>query len=94
MKIIGLGLLHNFIKQYPDTKNWIDNWTADSRRAQWKTSHDIRKRYASASFLAKNVVIFNIRGNNYRLETVVAYNTGTVLIEWIGTHAEYTRRHK
>jgi mRNA interferase HigB len=94
MKILGLGVLHAFTKQYPDTKNWIENWVSDAKGAQWNTSHDIKHRYSSASFLANNTVIFNVRGNNYRLETVVAYATKTVIIQWIGTHAEYTRRHK
>lgn len=94
MKIIGLGQLHSFCQQWPDTKNWINNWLADTKAAQWASSHDIKTRYASASFLANNVVIFNVRGNNYRLETIVAYKTATVVVTWIGTHADYTRRHK
>lgn len=94
MKIIGLGKLHTFCQQCPDTKNWINNWLADTKAAQWTSSHDIKNRYASASFLANNVVIFNVRGNNYRLETTIAYRTATVVVTWIGTHADYTRRHK
>ena len=49
-------------------------------------------RYSSASFTGKNV-IFNVRGNDYRLVTVVAYKVGVVTIEWIGTHAEYTKKY-
>lgn len=45
--------------------------------------------YASASFLAGNVVIFNVKGNRYRMETLIAYNTATIIVRWIGTHAQY-----
>ena len=43
--------------------------------------------------LERNTVIFNVRGNEYRLVTVVAYLTGVVVVEWIGTHAEYTKKY-
>lgn len=48
--------------------------------------------YASASFLAGNAVIFNVKDNRYRLEVQVDYNTGVVVVRWIGAHAEYTKR--
>ena len=94
MKIIGLSLLQAFIKQYPETKKWIENWIADVRSAKWLSSHDIKQRYSSASFLAQNVVIFNVKGKNYRLQVNVAYKNGVVVIDWIGTHADYTKRSK
>jgi len=43
--------------------------------------------------LERNIVIFNVRGNEYRLVTVIAYQTGVVVVEWIGTHAEYTKKY-
>ena len=46
----------------------------------------------SASFLSDNVVIFNVKGNHYRLEVQVAYKIGILAIRWVGTHAEYTKR--
>jgi mRNA interferase HigB len=94
MRIIGLGLLHRFCADHADCRKWIDNWISDAKASTWRTSHDIKQRYQSASFLPEQTVIFNVRGNEYRLETRVAYGMGTVAILWIGTHAEYTRRHR
>ena len=94
MNLSGLSLLHDYIRQYPRTKHWIENWIADVKAAKWSTPHEIRARYASCSFLADNIVIFNVCGNNFRLEVLVAYKNQLVLIRWIGTHAEYTRRLK
>ncbi|MEO5969029.1 MAG: type II toxin-antitoxin system HigB family toxin [Bdellovibrionia bacterium] len=93
MKIIGLNLLHDFCLDHADCRQWIENWIADVRESRWQTTHDIRSRYSSASFLVNNLVIFNVKGNNYRLETQIAFNVGIVAIKWIGTHAEYTRRY-
>jgi mRNA interferase HigB len=77
-----------------DARGWIENWLADVESAAWTTPQDIRHRYASASFLAEGMVIFNVKGNAYRLEVTVAYRTGVVSIEWIGTHREYDARNK
>lgn len=94
MRIIGKGRLQAFTLRYPDCRLWIANWVADVERGAWSTPQAIKDRYSSVSFLPENVIIFNVRGNNYRLEVRIAYQTLTVLVVWIGTHAEYTRRHR
>ena len=92
MRIMGLGILSDFCAEHADCRKWIANWISDVRHSQWKTTHDIKERYASASFLADNIVTFNVRGNEYRLEVRIALRTGIVLVRWMGTHAEYTKR--
>jgi mRNA interferase HigB len=93
MRIIGRSVLQAFCVRCPECRNWISNWVADAERTTWQTPQAIKDRYSTASFLAGNLFIFNVRGNQYRLEVRLAYRTGTVLIVWIGTHAEYSRRH-
>lgn len=93
MRIIGLAILHNFGAAHADSRAWIRNWTDDVRAASWKTTQDVKRRYPTASFLANNVVIFNARGNTYRLETQIAFGVGIIAVKWMGTHAEYTRRN-
>lgn len=94
MKIVGRGLLQAFCDEHADARNWIKGWIAEAQYAKWTDSHDIKSRYPSASFLSDNLVIFNVKGNSYRLEAKVAYKTGTLSISWIGTHAEYDKRNK
>lgn len=94
MKLIGLARLHEFCIAHADCRKWVENWIADVRSSSWATPASIRTKYPSCSFLASNVVMFNVRGNEYRLETQIAYQTGVVAIRWIGTHAEYTKRFK
>ncbi len=61
----------------------------EARQSAWKSPQEIKNRYASASFLKGNRVVFNIRGNQYRLVVAVAYRLEAVYVKFIGTHAQY-----
>jgi mRNA interferase HigB len=94
MKIVGRSRLEAFCDRHADARKWIEHWLSEVEVARWATSQDIRARYASASFLAGNLVIFNVKGNDYRLEVSVAYQTSVVVVRWAGTHAEYDQRNR
>jgi mRNA interferase HigB len=94
MKIVGRERLAAFCDKHADVRQWTEHWLSEVEAARWATSQDIRARYASASFLAGNVVIFNVKGNRYRLELRVAYATAVVVVIWIGTHADYEGRNR
>lgn len=94
MKVVGRNRLDEFCAQYPDARGWVENWLADVEAATWTTPHQLKARYSSASLLGAGVTIFNVRGNEYRLETTIAYKTATVVVMWVGTHAEYDKRNK
>jgi mRNA interferase HigB len=94
MKIVGREALDRFCAKHAGCRDWISNWLADAADpCRWLSPQDVKDRYASASFLAHNVVIFNVCGNDYRLVTRVAYRTGVVVVLWIGTHAEYSKKY-
>jgi len=94
MKLLGKELLTQFMEEHANAREWVENWISDVEGATWKTPQDIKDRYPPASFLKDNVVIFNVKGNKYRLEVKVAYNSVTVIATWAGTHAEYTKKFK
>ncbi|ALA60732.1 hypothetical protein NITMOv2_4356 [Nitrospira moscoviensis] len=91
MQLVGLKVLHEFMKQHLDIQGPLETWIQEVREASWKTTLEIKARYASASFLSDNRVIFNVKGNKYRLLVKVGFNLQTVLIQRIGTHAEYDK---
>ena len=93
MRIVGREKLDQFCAAHADCRKWIGTWIVDVGGSRWRTPQDIKDKYASASMLERNTVIFNVRGNEYRLVTIVAYQTGVVVVEWIGTHAEYTKKY-
>ena len=94
MNIVGRDKLDAFCKEHADGRRAVEAWLAEAQAAAWATPQQIKDRYASASFLAGNTVIFNIKGNDYRLDTIVAYRTSVVVIQWIGTHARYDARSR
>ncbi len=89
MHVIALKALREFWEQHPDAEQPLRAWYDEVRRARWQSSQDIRARYAHASFVGIDRVIFNIGGNKYRLIVVVRYRTGTVFVRFVGTHADY-----
>lgn len=91
MQLLGLIKLDDFQRKHADARGPLDAWRIEVARAQWAGPQDIKSRYPSASFLADNKVIFNIKGNAYRLVIKAKYQNGVVLIEWVGTHAEYDK---
>ena len=92
MQILGLPLLEEFKQKHADSRGQLDAWQKEVERQRWQTSQDIKRRYRSADFLAGNRVIFNIKGNAYRLVVKVRYQNGLVVVEWVGTHAEYDKK--
>ena len=92
MQLLGLLKLDAFKRKHADARGPLDAWRFEAERAQWADSQDIKTRYPSASFLADNKVIFNIKGNTYRLVIKAKYQNGLTLIEWVGTHAEYDKQ--
>jgi mRNA interferase HigB len=92
MRILGLPLLEKFKLRSPDVRGALDAWQKEVGQADWQMPQDIKNRYGSADFLADNRVIFNIKGNSYRLVVKVRYQNGLVVVEWVGTHAEYDKK--
>lgn len=91
MKIVAISTLRNFWTRNPDAEQPLRAWHDEARHARWKIPQDIRNHYASASFVGRNRVVFNIKGNDYRLIVAVAYRFQAVYIKFVGTHTQYNR---
>lgn len=91
MTIAGRQHIEKFIRKHANSKAPLSAWLEDAEEAEWKTPQDIKDRYRSADFLSGNRVVFNIGGNNYRLVVLVRYQNGILLIQKVGTHAEYSK---
>lgn len=93
MRIVGREGLDRFCSKHADARKWIASWLQEVEKSTWATPQAIKDRYVNASFLEGNTVIFNVKGNQYRMEVLVAYRTGIVSVKWVGTHAEYDERN-
>jgi mRNA interferase HigB len=91
MRIISVKYLRDFWVRHPDSEQPLKAWHEEAKAAVWKTPQDIKDRYRSASFVGSNRVVFNIKGNEYRLIAAIAYRYEAVYLKFIGTHSEYDR---
>lgn len=91
MRIIALKTLRAFWEKHPDARQALQAWYDDTHRAQWRTPADIKNGYRNVSFIGNNRVIFNIKGNDYRLVVAISYRQGIVYIRFIGSHQAYDR---
>jgi mRNA interferase HigB len=97
MRVIARRTLLRFVaslaghKDQPAVKAALDAWFDEASKAEWKTTADIKRRYATASIITAERIVFNIKGNDYRLVASVDFNTATVWIKWLGTHKDYDK---
>ena len=91
MRVISVSKLRGCWQDHRDVEDALKSWHAEAKSAEWNTPDDIKQRYPSADILPGNRVVFNIKGNHYRLVVKIHYNTGIVYIRFVGTHAEYDK---
>ena len=89
MRVISRRALREFWVNHPDSRQALQAWYSDVRQANWTTPNEIKARYRTASFVSSNRVVFDIKGNHYRVIVAINYNFGIVYIRFVGTHAEY-----
>lgn len=91
MRVISRKTLRDFWVRHPHARQPLQAWYDDVRHASWKSPSDIKDVYRNASFLANNRVVFNIKGNSYRLVVVVQYGHGILYVRFVGTHRDYDK---
>jgi mRNA interferase HigB len=91
MRIIALATLRDFWKRHPNAEIPLRSWYTLASRSDWRHPADIKAAYRNASVIANNRIVFNIKGNDYRLIAAVHYNRGMMFIRFVGTHREYDK---
>src|SRR5215471_4134123 len=95
MRIIARRTLREFVagrrgyKDHVALKAALDAWFAEVKKARWFSAADVKRSYASASIVSADRVVFNVKGNDYRLVVAVDFEKKIVWIKWIGTHKDY-----
>lgn len=88
MRIISRKKLKTFWEVHRRAEKPLRAWFHEAKVARWK-SHHIKKDYPSADVLPNNRVIFDLKGNDYRLVVKIHYNTGVIFVRFVGTHPDY-----
>lgn len=93
MRIIAFRTLRMFFEkpEYSDSEISLRAWYHDAKMADWKNSNELKTQYRSASIVGEGRVVFNIKGNKYRLVVAIDYEFQTIFIRFIGTHKQYDK---
>lgn len=91
MRIFSRSTLRDFWLRHADSEQALKAWYQEAERSHWRSPNEIKLEYPSASILAGNRVVFNIKGNTYRLIVKINYDFGAVWVRFIGTHATYDK---
>ena len=91
MRIIAKKTIKDFWQKHPQAEQQLKAWYADTKQSNWQSPADIKAVYANASIVANNRVVFNIKGNDFRLVCSIHYPSGIVFVRFVGTHAEYDK---
>ena len=93
MRVIAFRTLKEYWKkpEYADSEIALRSWYHDAKTADWKNSNELKQQYKSASIVGEGRVVFNIKGNKYRLVVTIDYEFYVIFIRFIGTHKQYDR---
>lgn len=91
MRVIGRDKLEAFKQKHPQSRKPLDAWLAEAKQASWTQWADIKTDYPRADWLKNKRVVFDIKGNAFRLVVLVYFSMGQVIVERVGTHAEYDK---
>ena len=89
MRIVAKKSLREFWKRHPDAEEPLLAWYREVAKEDWNTPAEVKQKYRSASIVGKGRVVFNIKGNRYRLVVRINYPARIVYVRFVGTHAEY-----
>lgn len=91
MRIISRRRLVEFWESHSDAEQPLKAWYAEAKNSIWKTPAEVKATYRNVSILPGDRLVFNIKGNTYRLVVIVKYSQGKMFIRFVGTHSEYDR---
>ena len=93
MRIIAFRTLREFFEkpEYTDSETSLQAWYHDTKIAKWKSSNELKRQYKSASIVGEGRVVFNIKGNDYRLVVAIDYEFQVIFVRFIGTHKQYDK---
>jgi mRNA interferase HigB len=90
-RIFAKSTLREYWEVYPDSEQYLKTWYDTAMNADWKSPKDVKQTYANASILKDSRIVFNIKGNSYRLVVKFNYEKQWIFIRFIGTHNEYDK---
>jgi mRNA interferase HigB len=90
-RIFAKSTLREYWEKNPDCEQYLKTWYDIAMSSDWKNPNEVKKTYVHASILKSNRIVFNIKGNSFRLVAKFNFEKQWVFIKFIGTHVEYSK---
>jgi len=90
-RIIAKSTLRKFWETHADSEQYLKTWYDTAQNMGWKTPNEIKGTYANASILKDSRIVFNIKGNSYRLVIKFNFDHQLAFVRFIGTHSDYDK---
>ncbi len=91
MRIRNRELLDKFVKKHADSAKAMQKFIDIVEDAEWKNLNEIKADFNSVDYVSNGRFVFDIRGNKYRIITIIIFVGGVFSIRFVGTHAEYNK---
>ena len=91
MNIITKRTILFYINKYPLASNSLKAWYDEFSKVEFRNFNDLKTIYGNASIIANTRVVFNIKGNSFRLIVSINFKTQALYVIWFGSHADYDR---
>lgn len=92
MRVVSKKKIVDYYTTHASSKTALEEWYKKVNKCSWENLNDLKKTYPLADYVGNNRVVFNIKGNDFRLVAIVIYVSQKVYIRWLGTHAEYDKQ--
>ena len=90
-RIFAKSTLREYWEKHPETEQYLKTWYDTAMNSVWRTPNEVKQTYVNASILKNSRIVFNIKGNSYRLVVKFNFDKQWIFIRFIGTHSEYEK---
>lgn len=91
MRVLSKRIVREFWQKNPDSKQQLKSWFSNAEKSEWQTPNQVKEELPQSRLIPGNRVIFNLKGNHYRIVVKINYKYGIMWIRFIGTHNEYDK---
>ena len=91
MRVVSKKKLVEYYNKHPNSKTALEEWHKKVYKSEWSHLNELKQQFLSADYVVNNRVVFNLKGNDYRLIAIVIYLSQKIYVRWIGKHDQYER---
>ncbi len=91
MRVVTKKKIVEYYLKHSTSKTALELWYKTTSKAEWDNLNELKQHFRTTDYVGNNRVVFNIKGNDFRLIAIIIYISKKVYVRWVGTHAEYDK---